>query len=78
MFATAHYFGLLGDPEFLRFLPMQEQKQSEEEQTDDNTDKSDDKSDEEASDSKQTAMVELDDLTEWPCKLHAATLLQAI
>lgn len=61
--ATAHYFGLLGDPEFLRFLPMQEQKQSEEEQTENNTDKSDKESDEEASDSKQTAMVELDDLS---------------
>lgn len=61
--ATAHYFGLLGDPDFLRFLPMQKQQSSEEDQSADESDKSDDKNDESESDTQQTATVELEDLT---------------
>ena len=60
----AHYFGLLGDPDFLSFLPMQEEPKQAEEDT---ADKSEDE-DEEKDSAPETEMVSIEDLTGLPEK----------
>lgn len=61
----AHYFGLLGDPAFLSFLPMREEPDDGEgqaEQADDAESEQDEDKDEEESE-EEPELVELDDLT---------------